>query len=117
MNSNELRFIRFAPDECSTEDCDKKVRLQRAIEIAESVESPPGFISTSNLQSLHSLSSSNLPLLSNPVPGTVNDSNGNLSTTFPQYQVVHCSNSPQPLNFWTQFLQHPEEIHRIHSQV
>lgn len=30
-------------------DCDKKARLQRAIEIAEGVEPPPGFISRSNL--------------------------------------------------------------------
>lgn len=108
---------RFASDEYSIEDCDKKAHLQRAIEIAENVEPSPGFISTSSLQSLHSMSSSNLQLL----PGSVNDANGkNANTKSPvgsSHWTMVCSNSPALRIMLPSLLQHAEDMSRIHSQV
>lgn len=92
------------------EDCDKKARLQRAIEIAEGVDPPPGFIANSSLQSLNSLSSSNLQLLPQ-VAGSINDANAKIAGSKNSVNVSH----------WTiivpSFLQHADDVSRIHSQV
>lgn len=105
-------------DEYSIEDCDKKARLQRAIEIAEGVEPPPGFISSS-LQSLNSMSSSNLQLIPNTMAGTGQmDANNKVTASNPhvntsQWLVANvCSNTS--LRF---ILQHADDMPRIHSQV
>lgn len=128
-------LFRFTPDDFAIdEDCDKKARLQRAIEIAEGVEPPPGFISTTNLQSLHSMATPNLQLqLPNSIATTAtattttsNDANGNNTTNSktspPQWHML-CSNNPTlrfmlPNNI-NHLLQPTDEIPipRIHSQV
>lgn len=44
VNSPLLDFSRFNPDDYPIEDCDETARIQRALEIAEGVEPPPGFM-------------------------------------------------------------------------
>lgn len=90
---------RFSPDEYQLDDCDKQARLQRAIDIDEGVEAPPGFISTSSLQSLNSMSSSNLQLVSND---TLLASNKLPNVT---------------LRFMLPMIHAPDSLPRIHSQV
>lgn len=41
-----LDSSRFIPDDFPIEDCDETARIQRALEIAEGVEPPPGFMSS-----------------------------------------------------------------------
>lgn len=122
MNSNNyfqfFFFSRFS-DEYSIEDCDKKARLQRAIEIAEGVEPPPGFISSS-LQSLNSIPSSNLQLIPNTISGSVNDANNrvpasnNPHVNTSQWLVANVCTNTSALRF---ILQHADDMPRIHSQV
>lgn len=38
-----IDFSKFNPDDYSTEDCDERARIERAREIAEGVDPPPGF--------------------------------------------------------------------------
>ncbi|XP_031630573.1 uncharacterized protein LOC116345400 [Contarinia nasturtii] len=90
----------------ATDDCDKKARLQRALEIAEGVEPPPGFISSSSVKSLNSMTSSNLQVINNMIPGCPNKVA--LSNPF-----IVCSNS-STLKF---LLQHADDGPRIHSQA
>lgn len=111
--------FRFTPEDYPIEDCDKKARLQRAIEIAEGVEPPPGFISTSSLQSLHSMSNTNLQLLPNANDASLIP-NGKMAASKSHVNAQHwhmvCSNSS--LRFMLpSILQHADEIPRIHSQV
>lgn len=44
ISSPLLDFSRFNPDDYPIEDCDETARIQRALEIAEGVEPPPGFM-------------------------------------------------------------------------
>lgn len=99
------------------EDCDKKARLQRAIEIAEGVDPPPGFIATKSLQSLNSMSTSNLQLLPQ-----INDANAKVAGSKHSLNVSHwamiCANNPAQLRLlMPSLLQHADDVSRIHSQV
>lgn len=123
INFNEIFLFchRLTPDEYAIdEDCDKKARIQRAIEIAEGVEPPPGFISTKTLKSFHSMTTPNSQLVPNLVNST-DDTNGKNAGSKINVQQWHmlCSN-PQTLRLLNDFhnmLQTTDEIPRIHSQV
>lgn len=100
-------IYRFNADEFSMDDCDKKARLQRAMEIAEGVEPPPNFTP------LHSVSASSLQLLPNskpvPIPADCPPI-GNSALPIPNAQFLRF--------VWPNITMHqPEEMPRIHSQV
>lgn len=59
-----LDFSRFNPSDYPIEDCDEEARIQRALEIAEGVEPPPGYTPTSQAfqsSSKNSVSQQKLP--------------------------------------------------------
>lgn len=62
-------FDSFVFERFALADCEKKARM-RAIDIAENTDPPHGFVPTSSLQTLHSMSSSNLQLLPSSVANT-----------------------------------------------
>lgn len=111
--------IRFNPEEFPIEDCDKKARLQRALEIAEGVEPPPGFMSSTaqnsnaNVQSPSSAVASTVSVIdamANVMPEATS------ATLAEQHWHMVCSNNAALRIMLPNLLQHPDDI-RIHSQV
>lgn len=84
------------PDDYSIEDLDEQLRWRRALQIAEGIEAPPGFV----------------PRKQTPIDPT--NFGGN-----PVWQTVLAD--PASLqNLMNQFSRlsiHPEELPRVHSQV
>lgn len=111
--------IRFNPEEFPIEDCDKKARLQRALEIAEGVEPPPGFMSST---AQNPNATAQLPASTVASTGPVIDTMANVTpeatSATPAEQQWHmvCSNSAALRFMLPNLLQHPDDI-RIHSQV
>lgn len=48
-DSFSLLFYRYNSADYPTEDCDRRARLQRALEIEQGVDPPPGFIASVNV--------------------------------------------------------------------
>lgn len=92
---------RFKAEDYPIEDCDKKARLQRAIEIAEGVDPPAGFQPS---ETAVPESQKQEPTSTATVPST----NENPS------QAQHQQHAIQVLRV---LLQNPDDFLRIHSQV
>lgn len=108
--TNRSRLLyRFNADDYPIEDCDKKARLQRALEIAEGVDPPPGFTSSSAVNTNASISEIA------PAPTSVISANS--ATAAPAHWHMLCSNDAALRFMLPNLLHHPEEHPRIHSQV
>lgn len=93
---------RFHPGDYPIEDCDKKARLQRALEIAEGVDPPAGF--TPSEDSVVNMNSSTV------------DDNKKPDELSSKQQQQHAIEMLLRMNAWHS-LSHSEDIPRIHSQV
>lgn len=113
--------FRFNPEEFPIEDCDKKARLQRALEIAEGVEPPPGFMSSSSqkpnaTQQSHS-STVALTLSDADASANVATEAASVTPAEQHWHIMQCTNNAALRLMLPNLLQHPEDIPRIHSQV
>jgi hypothetical protein len=114
MNSFNVILLpfRFNADDFPIEDCDERARIQRALEIAEGVEPPPGF--TPSPTTATAMASSLIPS-SMAVPCAV--PMGYNNPTNAQWHSLMSSDTVQ--DFMQRQLPNivQEEMPRIHSQV